>query len=469
VGRILSTYIFPHPPIIVPEVGRGSEKDAQQTIDSIKKAAQKIKSENPDTIIVITPHGPVIGDYVYLSRAQYLKGNFGKFQAPRVKLEFQNNLPLVDKIIENIEINNISWQDQKGSVFKRLRRTDDLDHGALVPLYFISEELKDFKLIHIAPAWIPFRNLYKFGHCIGNAIKESNERVVVIASADLSHRLNSETAYGFSKDGKIFDELLVNSVSTSDVKTLLELDEDFCESAGECGLRSILVMLGAIDGMSIKPEIYSYEGPYGIGYAVARISVGEEDKSREILKDLEQEESERIKSLRANESQYVSLARNTLEAHVKDQEMVKDFDDLPEKMLHRKAGVFVSIKKDGQLRGCIGTIAPNRKNVAEEIMHNAISCGTQDPRFLPVAMDELDSLIYSVDVLGDPEPIDSMDELDVKRYGVIVREGFRSGLLLPDLEGIDTPREQVSIALRKAGISPAADYKLERFEVVRYT
>lgn len=136
--------------------------------------------------------------------------------------------------------------------------------------------------------------------------------------------------------------------------------------------------------------------------------------------------------------------------------------------MKNKAGTFVSIKKNGELRGCIGTILPTKENIALEIISNAISSGTRDPRFNAVREDELDSLSYSVDVLLEPEPIDSIEDLDVKKYGVIVRAGFRTGLLLPNLEGVDTPEEQVSIALRKAGISPKENYSMERFEVIRY-
>lgn len=124
--------------------------------------------------------------------------------------------------------------------------------------------------------------------------------------------------------------------------------------------------------------------------------------------------------------------------------------------------------KDGELRGCIGTVYPLKNNIAEEIIRNAVSAGTEDPRFYPVEIDELDDIVYSVDVLTKPEPVKSKDDLDVKKYGVIVRSGYKSGLLLPDLEGVDTVDQQISIALRKAGIAPNEKYTIERFEVVRH-
>jgi AmmeMemoRadiSam system protein A len=130
--------------------------------------------------------------------------------------------------------------------------------------------------------------------------------------------------------------------------------------------------------------------------------------------------------------------------------------------------VFVSLKLDGQLRGCIGTIAPTSSCIADEIIQNAISAGTEDPRFYPVSEEELPRIIYSVDVLGEPEAIKTMEELDPKRYGVIVTKGMKRGLLLPNLEGVNTPLEQVNIALKKAGISEDESYSMERFEVVRH-
>lgn len=140
-----------------------------------------------------------------------------------------------------------------------------------------------------------------------------------------------------------------------------------------------------------------------------------------------------------------------------------------ERMLKERAGVFVSIKKDGNLRGCIGTIYPTQENIAKEIIRNAVAAGFHDPRFEEVTEDELDSLVYDVDILSAPEKVTSISELDPKKYGVIVRKGARQGLLLPDLEGVDTIEEQLKIACRKAGIDYAReDFEIERFTVERH-
>ena len=141
---------------------------------------------------------------------------------------------------------------------------------------------------------------------------------------------------------------------------------------------------------------------------------------------------------------------------------------LPEEMTSRRAGTFVSIHKNGRLRGCIGTIAATRENIAEEIIDNAISACSRDPRFSPITPDELKELEITVDVLGEPEPVSSVKELDVKRYGVIVSCGRKRGLLLPDLDGVDTVEEQLRIARRKGGIGETERCVIERFEVVRH-
>lgn len=163
----------------------------------------------------------------------------------------------------------------------------------------------------------------------------------------------------------------------------------------------------------------------------------------------------------------VSLAKRTVEEYVRNRKIISPPDELTPEMKQR-AGVFVSLKKKGELRGCIGTFLPTTENIATEIIQNAISAATRDPRFMPVSPDELDEIEYSVDVLSEPEKVSDRTELDPKKYGVIVKKGERKGLLLPDLEGVNTVDEQINIALMKAGILPDEDFELYRFEVKRY-
>lgn len=168
------------------------------------------------------------------------------------------------------------------------------------------------------------------------------------------------------------------------------------------------------------------------------------------------------------EDPYIALAKASLKNYLETGKRMKVPENIPSDMLTKRAGTFVSLHKFGQLRGCIGTISPVQNSIAEEIIHNAVSAGMEDPRFPAVRISELKDLVVSVDVLSPPEPIQTMNELDVRRYGVIVSSGYRRGLLLPNLEGVDTVEEQVDIARRKAGIRKGEPIQLERFEVVRH-
>lgn len=162
-----------------------------------------------------------------------------------------------------------------------------------------------------------------------------------------------------------------------------------------------------------------------------------------------------------------TLARQSLTHYLTTGETLPVPLELPS-LLQGQAGVFVSLKKQGQLRGCIGTFGPTQPTIAAEIIRNAVSAGTEDPRFWPVEASELADIDISVDILSSPERIGSLTELDPRKYGVIVRQGRRSGLLLPDLEGVDTTEDQVGIAMQKAGISPGEEIELYRFTVTRY-
>lgn len=164
---------------------------------------------------------------------------------------------------------------------------------------------------------------------------------------------------------------------------------------------------------------------------------------------------------------FTKLAKQSLETYIKTGRKISPPENLPSDM-EDKAAVFVSLKKDGQLRGCIGSLEPTMPDIASEIITYAVYAGTQDPRFMPVAESELDGLVYSVDVLGKPEPVKRITELNPKVYGVIVSDGMRRGVLLPDLEGVDTAEHQIEIALAKAGIPKTSDYKIEKFQVIRH-
>jgi AmmeMemoRadiSam system protein A len=338
----------------------------------------------------------------------------------------------------------------------------------MVPLVFLAEPGLTCEVVRIGLSGLDAIMHYRLGKCIKRVAKELDRDVVIVASGDLSHKLTEDGPYGFSKEGPIFDENVTKAMADGDFLSMMTFDPQLCASAAECGLGAFRIMAGAFDHQAVKSELLSYEGPFGVGYAVACFEPDGDDEARVFDVRCQQEERKRMDKIRGREDAYVRLARNTVETFVKTHAIPALPDGLPEEMTNRRAGVFVSLKIRGKLRGCIGTISAVTDSIAEEIVRNAVSSCSEDPRFSPVTANELDRIDYSVDVLGPAEKIDSIEALDAKKYGVIVTSGYRRGLLLPNLEGVDTVDEQLRIAKQKGGIPEDERCRMERFEVVRH-
>ncbi|SEF65190.1 uncharacterized protein, PH0010 family/AmmeMemoRadiSam system protein A/AmmeMemoRadiSam system protein B [Caloramator fervidus] len=459
-----SFYLMPHPPIIIPEIGKGEEKLAENTIKACEKIAKDIAFKKTKTIIIITPHGPVFSDAVAISYSNFIKGNLKNFNAPSLNFEFKINKDLTQSIIDLADKSNIPLAIITENSYKEYNIPFILDHGAIVPLYFIAKEYNEFSLVHITYGMISPIKLYEFGILIEKTCQNVGENIAIIASGDLSHKLKN-SPYGYDKNGEVFDTLLLDCLKNGDVKSIFTMDNKLIKKASECGLRSIYILLGSLNNFNFQGNILSYEAPFGIGYANIKFDVISKCENK--LEVIKHAIKEKITSIRMKEDPYVKLARESLEYYIKNNKYLKIPNYVTDEMLNQKRGVFVSIYKHGELRGCIGTIFPTTNSVAEEIIRNAVESGTNDPRFFPVEEDELDELEFSVDVLMPPEPA-KINDLDPKKYGIIVRKGIRTGVLLPNLDGIDTVEKQLEIALKKANISPEENYSIERFEVIRH-
>lgn len=454
--------MVPHPPLIIPDVGRGQEKAIQATIDAYHKAAKKIASWKPDTVVVLSPHSIMYADYFHISPGTGARGDFGQFRAPQVKIQVQYDTELVEALSQEAEAREIP----AGTMGERDSR---LDHATMIPLWFLNHYYTDYKTVRIGLSGLPLSQHYMLGQCIQKAAELCGRNIVVIGSGDLSHKLKEDGPYGFQKEGPEYDSRIMEVMGIAAFDQLFDFTEEFCDKAAECGHRSFVILAGTLDRLAVKAEKLSHEGTFGVGYGVCTYEVESRAPERDFLRQYEEKIADEAKRRKESEDAYVRLARQTIEAYIGERKQISIPRDLPEEMYESRAGVFVSLKEEGRLRGCIGTITPVQKNIAEEIIANAISASTKDPRFHPVQPDELDKLVYSVDVLGTPEAITSPDELDVKRYGVIVTKGRKRGLLLPNLDGVDTVEDQITIAKQKAGISTYDDaVQLERFEVVRH-
>jgi len=457
---MIGAFIMPHPPIILPPIGKGEEGKIQKTADACREIGAHIAALQPETIVLVSPHSLAYTDYIQLARGKSAKGDMGKFRASEIKLSVDYDQEFAATVS--------SLAASCGVSAGILGDAQSLDHGAMVPLYFINKEYQNYRLVRVSLSGLPYAEHYRLGQLLAEAAESLGRSTVIVASGDLSHKAAPGSPYGFSEVGARFDHEITTCISKGDFSKLLEFDPLFAEEAAECGLRSFIIMAGALDGHKVSAELFSYQNNFGIGYAVAAFYPLEKDKSRCFLDIYLKKQQKRADGLRANEDGFVRLARYSVEHFVKTGKRATLPEGLLPELLARRAGVFVSLKKDGQLRGCIGTIAPIRKSLAEEILYNAISACSEDPRFSPVRAKELSSLVYSVDVLSEAEPAESFAALDPQKYGVIVSSGRRRGLLLPALDGVDTVQKQVEIALSKAGIGSAEPYRMERFEIVRH-
>ena len=468
---IVKAYVLPHPPLAV--LASEQKQQIKATLSAFEKISAEIAAIAPETIIIITPHSVVYSDYFHISPGDSASGSFARFGAPETVVQADYNTDLAGEITRVSEARGIP----AGTLGEK---DPDLDHGTTVPLWFINQAYADYKLVRISQSAMEPAAHYRLGQAIAEAVANvSTPKTVLIASGDLSHKLTDDGPYGFAKEGPEFDKHIVQALASGDFLSIFNTDDNLRERAAECGYNSIMILAGTFDGKNVSSDLVSYEGPLGVGYAVSSFEPRDDDPSRNILAQYEEAALERQKKLRQSEDHYQALARKSLEHIVQSEDILFGSakhggvlpvpENLPSEMINTQAGVFVSLHKNGRLRGCIGTIAPTTDNIAQEIIQNAINAGLKDSRFDPVTADELPLLTYKVDVLSAPESIPDASFLDVLRYGVIVASSAgQRGLLLPNLDGVDTVEQQIAIAMQKAGITSDTPVELERFEVVRH-
>lgn len=475
-GKLIGVAITPHPPIVMKEIGKGRERDAEETIKGLNGIGDIILEMAPEVLICITPHGNVFSDGICVLNEERVKGSLQSFGHPEINMEKAIDLDFVDYLIDTFQEEEIPSVFLDNKIAKEYNLRVELDHGLIVPLSFIDEKYQNYQIVHITIGMLKHLELYRIGKLIGDTIILSGKRAVVLVSGDLSHCLKEDSPYEFNPAGQAFDDSLVSMIKNKSFEEILNIPKDTYTAAAECGLKPIIMGIGVVDGYSTNVEVLSYEGPYGVGYMNAYIEAVE--KNQESLLNKYINERRDIYDLKKRtENIYVALARAAIEEWVHTGKYL-DWDAymdiiLPreaiEELEKRRGGAFVSIHNNGHLRGCIGTTMATRENLADEIISNAVKAASEDPRFYPIGVNELEDLEIKVDVLGEIVAISGIEELDVKEYGVVV-EGSRGrrGLLLPDLEGVDTPQQQVDIAMEKAGLDKGEVVKLFRFKVTRY-
>ncbi len=463
---IVAAYVVPHPPLIVPSVGQGKEHGVQVTVSAYEEVARRIAAHAPDTVVVVSPHAPLHYDCFHLSTGDVARGDMGAFGACDAVLTVPYDTSFAACV-------SVCARGCGIPICGSGMGDGQIDHATFVPLYFVNSTYHDYRLVRVGLSGLSSQDHRELGRCIAEAAIDLNRRTVLVASGDLSHRLKADGPYGYAPEGPVFDHDVVNLLDAGDFEGLFTFDARFLEAAAECGLGSFQIMAGVLDGVAHSHELLSYEGPFGVGYAVAAFEVRGISGDGAVLSGIDatadDREARNNAAVTGGIDPFVALARTVVEGYVRTGYPPARPADLPPELVDARAGVFVTLHQHGELRGCIGTIEPVTGSIADEIIRNGVAAASEDPRFPPVNESELDTLSYSVDVLFPPEPINSTDELDPVRYGVIVEKGLRRGLLLPNLEGVKTVSEQMVIAERKAGIKPGEEgVQFARFEVVRH-
>ncbi len=267
-GIELYGFLLPHPPVLVPPVGAGREREAAATCRAMEEAATRIAGFAPETVVVISPHAPLYRDYVFVYDRDPLAGSFAHFGAPEAARSFRQDTPFVTALLENLKARGLpagSEASHEGRV---------LDHGALVPLWFVAAARPDFSLVVLSQSALPETDILAAGECVAETARALGRRTVIVASGDMSHRVNRESPYGMRPEGAVFDKAICDAMAASDPASVRSIDPGVREAAAECGYRSIVMLDGAMPGA--RTELLSYEAPFGIGYCVAEFRQGAE-------------------------------------------------------------------------------------------------------------------------------------------------------------------------------------------------
>lgn len=456
--------IAPHPPIMVPDVGGADAAVTRASADAMKVAADLLVRFEPETLVVMSPHAEGFSDAFTVATDVRLRGDLGRFGAPRAAHDVPGDPELARAILE--EATSAGLSAAEGGRGFGGSTSGLLDHGVLVPLHFLDPAGR-YPMVLLSFTYSGGQQHAEFGRAVRRAAERTGRRIAFVASGDCSHRLKPQAPAGYSPRAQAFDDELVRLVAENDQRGIAAMDQGLREEAGECGWRSFVTLGGYLEGTDAASKVLAYEGPWGVGYLTAVFAPADVLAGLPSAGAGTPESGRKGGAKGSAESEPVALARRTIEQYVREHTTPVPAA-LEDPALPSRAGAFVSIHERGDLRGCIGTIEPTQATLAAEIAHNAVTASTCDPRFPPVSADELDALEIKVDVLHEPEPVESLSDLDPRIFGVIVSSGGRRGLLLPDLEGVDTAEDQVGIAMRKGGIAPGEPVRLERFKVDRY-
>jgi MEMO1 family protein len=448
---IAGAVLMPHAPILIPAVAGTRGHAAEASRQAMHAAARFVMSLAPETVVVISPHSPRKPGAFGLWAGDRLQGSFAQFNATQARVTLPSDQNLVKAI-----------RREAGSagVATWLIQNHPLDHGALVPLWFLAQAGWAGPTVVVSLNYPDEGGLVGMGNVIRHAASALHRPIAIVASGDMSHCLTPDAPCGFHPEARQFDETFIRLISSGAYQELGDISVELREHAAEDAVDSTMVAFAATGWNASGHQLLSYEAPFGVGYGVAILCSSREaaDIPGPLMPTLD---------IHAG-TVLPGLARRAVETALNG-----TFDCPPAAKgrylsLHR--GVFVTAHHvNGDLRGCMGTIVPACANLVAETWRNARLALLHDDRFAPVSAEELQDLRLEVSVLHPPETVSSLSELDPRRFGVIVSTNDgRRGLLLPGIPEITTPEKQVRLARNKGFIWPHEPVLLQRFEVDRF-
>lgn len=431
--------LLPHAPIIVPAVAGARASAVAATTAAARQLAREVLAHDPEAVVITAPHGPRHPSAATLQIGSSVMGSLGDFGAGDVAV----SLP-VDRELA------AAFEEAARGLDLPVHPLDArrLEYSTVVPLSFLCEAGWDGPTVVVSLPYPGTGDPVALGQALAAAAQGLGRHLLVLASGDMSHRLTRDAPAGFDPEGRRFDEEVAGLLRTGELRDLLALDPHRVERAGEDCLDSLLFAAATFDFAPVGPRLLSYEGPFGVGYGVALLT------------------GAAVAAMAARD--LPALARQAIQTYVGERRVARPPAGLAPEVQDRAALFVTLLTPAGELRGCIGSLEPTTDNLATETIDRAIAAASADPRFAPVTLDEVPGLTIEVSILTPPEAVDSVDALDPRRYGVVVEDGGRRGVLLPALAGIDDAHRQVEVARRKAGIPPGQPVRLSRFEVVKY-
>jgi AmmeMemoRadiSam system protein A len=454
-GQVIIAALMPHAPVLVPAVGGKRGNRAAASVNGMIEAARRIVRAGPETVVLVSPHTPRRRMAFAIRAGGRISGSLAQFGAPAAAVELPADEPLAATIAEEAGLRglNVWWL-----------RDAELDHGAVVPLWHLADAGWRGPTVVIGLNYPGEPGLVELGEAIAGSARRAGRRVAVVASGDMSHRLQPGAPAGFHPRAKEFDGAFIECLRAGDYRKLPDFDPELRDLAAEDAVDSTLVAASAVNWNATGHEVLGYEGPFGVGYGVAILHQPPPESAPAGTHESVARESDVTETGKA----LAQIARRSIEAAFRGD--TEEPAIAAEGILGERHGVFVTIRGPRRkLRGCVGTLTPHFANTAEETWHVARDAAFRDGRFKPVGAHELEHLRFEVSVLFPLEEVASIAELDPQRYGVVLAaEDNRRGLLLPDVKGIKTVEQQLTTARLKGGIGQFEPVRIQRFAVKKF-